>query len=865
MRLKEVFLVLSVIVLLLFLLGDVSAFEFNGTVRSLNGNALNNSLINITIRSSAGFSVVGYNFTSTNESGWFNLSVDENVAWMYEPKITWKNSSSGAIELIGQSLPSFPSEMVQQVAGTTFYLKPAGTINITAINSTGGKVAFNYQIKDQKLGYSVAADFSNKVNEAVITVPRDRNYSLMIYPNQSMPVSFNWNNLSSAGSYNISNISSYNFTTKTLHYKFNTTITLKRFSGYINYSAISGWNEFVVLPYLLEPGNMVHVEYGLLPYNISSGSSSTDIYNLTNGFYNISLPGTVETSAVLLFASAVNGTQNIGFVRNVSLSTSSSAETIQLNFTNGAGLFGAFSNVSPTSLGGAPRNFTLSKQNFTILNSTNSTMSTVNGHIEVTVDYSSIGAIEFTWMTDISQGSSSSFLVPLLNNTGIKELNAFLSGGNFAPVRKSYSPSQLANGVNITLNSFNPNAINSALAASSISMGLYISNSSCDVPNPENSCIVGSSTSMNDFNPMKAIMGGGALSFRMGTGSISVHYVNVDMLASGPPDALFDDTTTDAAGSASFSSAVRFGSGGPTIYDYVLISLPYTEGSSSVTGLNETNQINMSIPLFYDENWNVIWNVSNSNNGSNPGAFAGNYSHYSAKQSDWAYIMNNSACHTDAAAINVSQPCYINTTSNRIWIRLPHFSGTGPSITGGVITAVSSTTSSSGSSGGGTSTSSFWTKTVKRNEIEFSEKKEILEELKEKERVNIKIDGKEHYVGVISIKASDRITINVSSTPQQAVIFLGEPYKFEITDDNFYDLSVLLNGVNYSKANLTISYIQEKILNETEKKDLEKTVEEEKGFFKEGEISAGKIVIAFIIAIVIIILIVAYLRYYKKK
>ena len=289
--------------------------------------------------------------------------------------------------------------------------------------------------------------------------------------------------------------------------------------------------------------------------------------------------------------------------------------------------------------------------------------------------------------------------------------------------------------------------------------------------------------------------------------------------------------------------------------------MPYTEGSSSVTGIDEVNQVNMSIPLFYDEDWNVMWNVSNSNNGSNPGALAGNYSHYSTKQSDWAYIMNNSACHTSAAAINVSQPCYINTTSNRIWIRLPHFSGTGPSITVGVITAASSTTSSGSTSGG--TTSSFWTKTVKRNEIEFSEKKEIVELLKEKERVNIKIGGEEHYVGVISIKGSDKITINVSSTPQQAVILIGEPYKFEVTEDNFYDLSVLLNEVNFSKANLTISYIHEEILSQAEKDKIsEEKTDDSSNFFKE-ELGTGKKI--FIIVTIVIISLIVYWLYLRRR
>ena len=77
-------------------------------------------------------------------------------------------------------------------------------------------------------------------------------------------------------------------------------------------------------------------------------------------------------------------------------------------------------------------------------------------------------------------------------------------------------------------------------------------------------CSIVDSKSKGDFDPLSAVLGGGALSFRMGLTSsgIVVHYVNVDLLASGPPDALFDDSATTST-SGGFSSALRFGSSEP--------------------------------------------------------------------------------------------------------------------------------------------------------------------------------------------------------------------------------------------------------------------------------------------------------------
>ncbi|HLC90354.1 MAG TPA: hypothetical protein VJI15_01160 [Candidatus Nanoarchaeia archaeon] len=693
---------LAAVLLLGILSFSVEAFEFNGTVLDVSGNALNNSLVNITIRNTD-FSIYGYNSTTTNASGWFNLTVADVTNAFYEMRLTWTNTTTNSAEWVGQNMPAFPSQALKEIAGTSYYLREAGTFNVTAVNTSGGTVSFRYQIKDQKLGYPVASNFDSLVNFSSIILPRDRNYSILIYPDASMPVSFNWNNFSSASSYTINPLSLYNVTTRTLHYRFNTTTNLVQVTGYLNYSGINGWDEFNVVPYLLEPGNMVHLEFGDLPFNLSSAIGGSDVYNLTSGFYNISLPSTpAETSLILLFATARNGSTRIGGFRNIS---SVGSGLNSFNFTSLYPLLGTAGNITMDTLGPSNANVSTAKQVFTIVNASNSTMENINGHIEVTVDYSSYQAIEFTWMLDIEQGSVSNFSVPLLNATGIKEMNVFLSGGagDFAPKKKTYTVADLQTRQRINVTSFNPGDVDGA-ALSGLKIALLKSNSSCDLPAPNSACYVGSSESgqafgeEDGFNPMSAILGGGKLSFRMGllSSGIMVHYVNVDMLASGPPDALFDDSTTTDT-SSGFSAAMRFGSGGPSIYDFVLISLPYAETAG--TGLDDSGQVTMNISILYDDDWNVIWNTST--NGSDASALAGNFSHYAARQAEWGYLLNSSVCGTDQTVINYTRPCFINTSNNRIWVRLPHFSGTSPSITGSTVAAVSSSSSSSSSSSGG--------------------------------------------------------------------------------------------------------------------------------------------------------------------
>ena len=144
------FLVIVFLLGILLFLPLLSAFEFNGTVYDINGNRIANATVNITVRSTTDWSIAGYNATTSNESGWFNITVPNNAQWMYQPKISHINISiptKNYTDYIGQTLPAFPSFMFDVLGSPNFYLGDAGTFNLTAINSSGGRIAFNYQIK----------------------------------------------------------------------------------------------------------------------------------------------------------------------------------------------------------------------------------------------------------------------------------------------------------------------------------------------------------------------------------------------------------------------------------------------------------------------------------------------------------------------------------------------------------------------------------------------------------------------------------------------------------------------------------------------------------------------------------------------
>jgi hypothetical protein len=105
-------------------------------------------------------------------------------------------------------------------------------------------------------------------------------------------------------------------------------------------------------------------------------------------------------------------------------------------------------------------------------------------------------------------------------------------------------------------------------------------------------------------------------------------------------------------------------------------------------------------------------------------------------------------------------------------------------------------------------------------------------DVKINEKLQVKINDEEHSISVTSLTASTA-TIKVESTPQQAVLAIGDEKKFEVTGDNYYDIYVKLNNITSSKASITIKKISELIpsvspvTNETETKpEAEKGAEE---------------------------------------
>ena len=220
--------------------------------------------------------------------------------------------------------------------------------------------------------------------------------------------------------------------------------------------------------------------------------------------------------------------------------------------------------------------------------------------------------------------------------------------------------------------SFTPESVNGTEIIG-IEIDMVANNATCDVPNPPAHCSLfpGGAKGLQEFNPLTIVMGGGDISFRMKrTGSnITVHYVHVDMLASGPPDAVFEDSATNASGGNTVAEAWKFGSTGPEIYDSILIGIPYNPSN-----YNEAGSFYARIEVFYDEHWNVIWNKTAGNTTAQLASIG--YSEFATGTYDDYITTTGMLCSKSVA----TSTCYVNTTSNMVWMKIPHFSGVGPKI-----------------------------------------------------------------------------------------------------------------------------------------------------------------------------------------
>ncbi|MBS3081258.1 hypothetical protein J4221_07345 [Candidatus Pacearchaeota archaeon] len=885
-------------------------FDFSGVV--VNSTGQNESNVNVTIYEfsfAPGSPPVKLYRKSalTNADGSFTLSSINGSGTNYvletirygnstNKGCSSSNSSCSAV-MTGTVLPPFPamlfypqsSDFDMSLNGSTFYLQDAATLRLytNGLNTSGTLVQqrFGYQVIDQKVGFPVDSNLQTNVSTVDVVIPAGKDYSVMFMRdfarfgfdpgcngtvfNDSFCPSPPITN-SSLGTINAGDIVVVNQSL---------TITRNRLIGCINVQA--GHNTTAL--------NVTKVKIKMIPFTTSSGSfvpefeaGGADV-NISdvNQLNGTDSSGTASTGAVV--CNGATGSLPIA-AYNISVLGSDSGITYFLEFyaknaslvyenaTNvGGNYLAGFANITIT--GNTQKNITLyrllggyindsvnkaalntSLMKINILNDTGGAVTT-DMHVEAKVKNSNVGIGTVNYMIEtITNGT---FYIPILNNSNYAEISVFPNDA--PPMTKKLNLSSSENNITLVsidfgegdkgMRQFNASGDLEAINVSSFPVTIrFLRRGTEQVITEMNS---------SDFNPLKALVAGQVdLELKVTATNVTMRFNNFDMFSAKQPP-MFAVLDNDTA--ASSSQTWKFGNFVPKdVYDNVTLIIPYNENS-----ISESGTFNMSIPILYTEDpskthqMTTEWNIS-----------AG----YSTSNLTDEFIAYNNSRYRDyltsagveCSKTSITSVCYINTTGNEIRMEIPHFSGLSPSM---VITAAASSSTSSSSSSGGGATDSVITVTPNLLNIGYTTS------VKKGGSLKLNFSSGELHTLKINELLNNSITITVSSEPQTATVNIGEIKKFNLNNDNYYDLSVTLNSINskLKSASITFKAINELIpVSEEKKAETEKPVKTEEGKIEENIVEESpdtkNLVFFWIIAFVIIlILLVIFILLMARK
>ena len=633
---------------------SINGIVYNSTFSA--AGAVNVSVYNITFSSNGPPTEVLFNSTLTNSTGHFSLGFG-NVSQqsMFTLKIL-HNDSTGYADQIGpaaQPMPGFVYQFMQ--SNTSFYMQPAATLNLTAYgNLTNGSstnnVSFNYMIFDQAFGFPIVTSMgaSGLVNSSLVAVPRDRNYSVVFMrdpnavgfgPDATPPMSYSVTTLSNLSANNISN--SYGITIRqNLSYSlFNITgpVIVTGNTSPVRITTIS--TKLVPIP-------------GMLPPNTGISIGNTNYTN--NLSYHVNAMGSGSGISYVVEVYANSSSEYFGAYQNFTI-TGNTSYNITLYR-----LLGTYDGTSAT--------VNTSKITFTLYGRNSTSSSVVNtANVNLVMTHSSYGSLTYI----IDTLTNGSFSIPILNQTN---LSIQVFSNSYAPKQLVYKLFANNSNQNLTVNQFRPERIlanGSKEAVSGMIMRVMKYSDACNIPNLNvTACKIGGDND-EGFNPMM-MMNGAKQNIRIelsnGTGPI-MYLINVDMIRSGPPDGEMSDNALSSVNeSSSFQQVWKFGNAAPRVYERAIVGMPYNDSV-----VNESLTIRVKIPTLYDDDWNLVWNTSV--NGTNPGASLSDYNDYNVS------LFEGAVC----SKIDNNATCFQDTANNRIWIRVPHFTGVSPTVDGGVL------------------------------------------------------------------------------------------------------------------------------------------------------------------------------------
>ncbi len=716
---------------LTFTVFNAETFYYTGSIYNSTGQAIEGAVAEIIVSGMGGPDsppVTLDNFNATSDAnGEFNITdipICENYSQIscegpmgpgsggtlfYQLAAYEYNDSSNNYAInTSRTLPSLPAtELICMLGNPEFYLIPAVSFNVTAVGPdydydgfppelTGySSKSFEVMVKDQALGYPVK-EYTTQASQRIFSVPASRNYTLSLYPEMSFPMSIRFNDISSTcnaanpGDYDIFGIPGVNTSfveyngTYLINVVINTTSSAKNLTG--NFTGITSPDSMRIVTYNMETQNMVF-EGWAMPFNLGydeGWSQYNDTYNLSACNFSITLPATEAPSYLMLRAYAHNASgyymgTNIINASNGNLNVSS------LNFTMQKLINGTNRSITANNVSNFWNSETIVNTTsvlFKLVNSTGEPLSDENAFVEVKRE---LDGIEYLTMMNAENGE---FNLSLVEGASIKKLTIFSQ--QYAPLSAPVDSSILSGSVtnrffnftggvcNVTMRSFGDfDPLNQSL---NIRMQMFLSNSSNNIPNPPrmHGLLGEGQGEKEQFSPLNAILKGD-INMMISTNKVSVYYINVDLLASGPPDASFTDEGEQSEG---FSSLWKFGSQGPDIYDYVLIGVNYS-------GMHFENysDITMEIPYLYNQEFTeVLWNRSAGDTISDISSDDNLSDYVDFLEAPYDDYFDGTGVLCDPNNPNLENGLgYRDEQNTTIWMKIPHFSSLGLGGSGTII------------------------------------------------------------------------------------------------------------------------------------------------------------------------------------
>jgi len=451
-----------------------------------------------------------------------------------------------------------------------------------------------------------------------------------------------------------------------------------------------------------------------------------------------------------------------------------------------------------------------SKIKINLQNQTGGAITSDTPHVEVYVKHSSFGSLHYI----IESMTNGSFYLPILANATAK-IRVFPNQA--PPMEMDLNLSSSENNIRLItmttgdagLRRINESGELEKINVTQIPIQLRFlrATGNCDVLEPNSTLCEITSMNASNFNPLAALVAG-KINMEMSiiqTG-VTIRFMNYDMFSAKQPpmySILNQNASSRTSSSTSLQEIWEFGSfAPPSVYDYVIIKIPYSDDTSASNFINDSWDINITIPYFYDENWNVIWNKTRGDTDAN---LSDEYLEYNLSLYRNFLTTTGLACSKTNPDLS-SNPCYINTSANTIYLRIPHFSGIAPSIVGAAPSTGGDGTDGTTGTGTGTTTTAANVYTINSSQLQTG----YSQELSVNDSIKFTIDNETHYLKLTGL-TNTTATITVNSSTQQATLSIGEEKKFELTGDNFYDIYVKLNNITNNKANITIKSIYEEI------------------------------------------------------